>query len=94
MTEGEMQGEDQGGSTGKRKCKSQRELKRQNERASVVSCVLSSLGLASCLSGFNLKLMIYFWEGWKSQIVTCDTQTHLLFCSRLDMQSLLLFMQL
>lgn len=50
-----------------KRCKSQRELKGQNERASVVSCVLSSLGLASSLSGFNLKLMIYSWEGWKRQ---------------------------
>lgn len=68
VTGGKMEGEDQWGSMAeKKRCKSQRELKRQNERASVVSCVLSSLGLASSLSGFNLKLMIYSWEGWKRQ---------------------------
>lgn len=65
----------------KKKCKSQRELKRQNERASVLSCALSSLGLAFTLfSGFNLKLMIYSWEGWRSQTVARYTQMNLLFC--------------
>ncbi len=59
-----------------KKCKSRRELTRQNEGASVVSCLLSSLGLASSVSGFNLRLMINSREGWKSQIIACDVQTN------------------
>lgn len=50
-TEGKMEGEDQHSSTvEKKECKSQRKLERQNGRASVVSSVVSSLGLTSSLS--------------------------------------------
>lgn len=68
------------------KCRSQREPQGQNERASVVSSVLSSLGLASSVSGFNLKLLIYFWEGRKCQIMACDPQTNLFFSAKLNVQ--------
>lgn len=78
-----MWGEDHRHSEKKKRCLSQREVKRQNERASVVSCTVSTLDVAPSLS---IYLMIYFWNEWKVKLRPG-------ICKQINMQFLLSVMK-
>lgn len=67
---------------------------RQNERASVVTCGLSSVGLASSVSGLSFEVDNLFLGRVESEIMACDPRTNLLLCAEFNKQFLLFFMQL